>query len=69
MIKNYTTLNSDIFSTYPHINFVFKTARKMKNLTNVSWSDENFDVSMRDARGYFIRHIFKKIMRFNWLKK
>jgi hypothetical protein len=24
---------------------------------------------MWDARGYFIRHIFKKIMRFNLLKK
>jgi uncharacterized protein with NRDE domain len=28
----------------------------------ISWSDENFVVSMRDARGYFSRHIFKKIM-------
>jgi hypothetical protein len=32
MIKNYTTLNSDNFSIYPHIYFVFKTARKLINL-------------------------------------
>jgi hypothetical protein len=39
-----------------------------KICTNISWSDEIFVVSMRDARGYFIRHIFKKNMWFNWLK-
>jgi hypothetical protein len=32
MIKNYTTLNTDNFSIYPHINFIFKTSRKLKNL-------------------------------------
>jgi hypothetical protein len=30
MIKNYSILNSDNFSIYSHINFVFKTARKLK---------------------------------------
>jgi predicted AAA+ superfamily ATPase len=35
MIKNYTTLNSDNFSIYPHINFIFKTARKLKNLQKI----------------------------------
>ena len=32
MIKNDTTLNSDNFSIYPHINFIFKAAGKLKNL-------------------------------------
>jgi hypothetical protein len=31
-LEDYCSLNSDNFSIYSHINFVFKTARKLKNL-------------------------------------